>query len=261
MDKKNVIVTGASGSIGFAIAKLIAMQPGYRVYLIGRDEKALFTAAREITAHTGNRDVYYRLADLSVKKDIRHLASQWEGPLQVLVNNAAICPRSRIENAEGIEMQFATNVLGYHRMIESFEMIMKASAPARIVNVASYWAGGLDMDDLEFRRRQYNNDAAYRQSKQADRMLSRAFADRYSDSRIAVNACHPGDVNSKLSNSLGYGGHETPAQGAATPVWLATSEELEGQSGKYFEHRAEHNCSFSRDLKACHTLMSVCSSY
>jgi NAD(P)-dependent dehydrogenase (short-subunit alcohol dehydrogenase family) len=91
------------------------------------------------------------------------------------------------------------------------------------VNVASYWAGGLDLGDLEFKRRPYDNDQAYRQSKQADRMLSVAFAERLREHRVWVNACHPGDVRSRLSANLGFGGHETPEQGAATPVWLATA--------------------------------------
>jgi NAD(P)-dependent dehydrogenase (short-subunit alcohol dehydrogenase family) len=80
-----------------------------------------------------------------------------------------------------------------------------------VVNVASYWAGGLDLGDLELERRRYDNDAAYRQSKQADRMLSVAFAERLRDAGVTANACHPGDVVSTLSRNLGFGGHETPA--------------------------------------------------
>jgi len=79
--------------------------------------------------------------------------------------------------------------------------------------VASYWAGDLDIDDLEFKHRPYSNGAAYRQSKQANRMLTVAFAERLAEHRISVNACHPGDVNSNLSNDLGFGGHESPGEG------------------------------------------------
>ncbi len=75
-------------------------------------------------------------------------------------------------------MQFATNVLEYFWLGETFTPILKSSAPARIINVASYWAGGLDMNDFEFTRREYDNDNAYRQSKQAGRMLSTAFAEK-----------------------------------------------------------------------------------
>ena len=90
------------------------------------------------------------------------------------------------------------------------------------VDVSSYWAGDLDIDDLEFKSRPYNNDTAYRQSKQANRMLTVAFARRVGEHGVSVNACHPGDVNSSLSNNLGFGGHESPREGARTPAWLAT---------------------------------------
>ena len=146
-------------------------------------------------------------------------------------------------------------------MIKVFESILKTSEPARIINVASYWAGDLDMNDLEFKHRRYDNNTAYRQSKQADRMLTAAFADIFRSSGITVNACHPGDVNSNLSNSLGFGGHESPEQGAATPVWLASSTEVEGVSGKYFEHQKETFCNFGRDKAAAKALMEVCDRY
>jgi NAD(P)-dependent dehydrogenase (short-subunit alcohol dehydrogenase family) len=77
------------------------------------------------------------------------------------------------------------------RLTDVFTDILKASAPARAVNVASYWAGGLDLTDLEFKRRNYDNDKAYRQSKQANRMLSAAFAEKLKPHQIAVKACHP----------------------------------------------------------------------
>ncbi len=261
MNKKVVIVTGAYGKIGFAIARDIALKPGYRLTLVGRSEKLLVKACREIIAESGNTDISYQVVDLSIEADIHSLANHWQGPLHILVNNAASCPLTRTENAEGIEMQFATNVLGYYRMIMAFESILRASAPARIINVASYWAGELDMNDPEFKYRRYDNNTAYRQSKQADRMLSAAFAGLFDPSEITVNACHPGDVNSQLSNSLGFGGHESPGQGAATPVWLATSTAVTGISGKYFEHLNEHHCRFSTNMTDCKNLLKVCSSY
>jgi NAD(P)-dependent dehydrogenase (short-subunit alcohol dehydrogenase family) len=152
-------------------------------------------------------------------------------------------------------------VLGYFWMIQAFTPHLKDAAPSRVVNVASYWAGGLDLTDLEFRHRHYDNDSAYRQSKQADRMLTVAFSGRLSPLNITVNACHPGDVNSALSNSMGFGGHETPDQGADTPVWLATSPGLEGITGKYFEHRKQKACSFSRDTTKIEELFKICESY
>jgi len=138
---------------------------------------------------------------------------------------------------------------------------MKQSEEARIVNVASYWAGGLDLNDLEFKKRAYDNDAAYRQSKQANRMLTVAFAERFTSFGIHVNSCHPGDVNSKLSNDLGFGGQETPDEGAATPVWLATDSSVRNITGKYFEHFRQIDCPFSRDTEAIDKLYKICQSY
>ncbi|CCE23955.1 SDR family NAD(P)-dependent oxidoreductase [Methylotuvimicrobium alcaliphilum] len=255
------LVTGATGAIGKAIARQLAAKPNSEVVLVCRDGDKAQRAVREIIAATGNEAVRFELADLSEHLEIRGLAERWTGPLHALINNAACTPRTRQETSEGIEMQFATNVLGYFRLIDAFADTLIASAPARIVNVASYWAGGLDLSDLEFTRRRYDNDSAYRQSKQADRMLSAAFSERLLPYRIAVNACHPGDVNSKLSNDLGFGGHETPDQGAETPVWLATDPVGLQHSGRYYEHKREVVCSFSRDREAVDSLYRVCSNY
>ncbi|MFQ5614762.1 MAG: SDR family NAD(P)-dependent oxidoreductase [Anaerolineae bacterium] len=252
------LVTGATGAIGQAIARQIAEQPEYEVVLVCRNEAKGERAVSHIRQATGNRHVRYERVDLSRQSSIQALAGRWTGPLHVLVNNAATTPRARRETPEGIELQFATNVLGYFWMIRAFSEHLKRSAPARVVNVASYWAGGLDLEDLQFQRRAYNNNQAYRQSKQANRMLTVAFADELRPYGVAVNACHPGDVNSALSNDLGFGGHETPDEGARTPVWLATGPAGQQQTGKYFEHLQEVHCPFSADRRAVDELYQAC---
>ena len=170
-------------------------------------------------------------------------------------------PRQRHETPDGIEVQFATNVLGYFWMIQLFGDRLKASAPARVINVASYWAGDLDLTDLEFRERRYNNGTAYRRSKQANRMLTVAFATRLKPFGVTVNACHPGDVNSRLSNDLGFGGQTTPDEGADTPVWLATDPVGQHETGKYFEQRRETRCRFGEDTAAVEALYAACLAY
>jgi len=264
MNKSNQVVcavTGATGAIGKAIARQLANLPDYKVVLIVRDQKKAEQAIDDIKTTTGNQEVYFEIADLSQRVSIKAMTGRWEGPLHVLVNNAGVTPRRREETPQGIEMQFATNILGYFWMIESFAKIMEGSAPSRIINVASYWAGGLDIDDLEFQRRRYNNNEAYRQSKQADRMLTVAFAEALHSRGITVNACHPGDVNSTLSNNLGFGGHQTPDQGARTPVWLAT-DPIAGQlSGKYFADQREEYCHFGQDKDLVDELYKICMEY
>jgi NAD(P)-dependent dehydrogenase (short-subunit alcohol dehydrogenase family) len=262
MDREKLtLVTGATGAIGKAIARQLVATGNHRVIMVVRDEEKALKAMDDIRRQTGSDAIGYAIVDLSVKKQIYDFASGIKEPVHILVNNAAATPRKRIETAEGIEMQFAASVLGYFWMIRAFSPHLKEAAPSRIVNVASYWAGGLDLSDLEFRRRHYDNDTAYRQSKQADRMLTVAFASRLAPQNITVNACHPGDVNSALSNSMGFGGHETPDQGADTPVWLATSPGVKGITGKYFEHRKQQVCSFSRDTAAIERLFEICEEY
>src|SRR6185295_7613239 len=147
-DHSIVLITGATGAIGLAIARQIAAMPGYEVVLAARNEEKARQAAGEISRAGGNERVHYEIVDVSRQASIRALAERWQGPLHVLVNNAALSPRSRQETPEGIELQFATNVLGYFWMIQAFGEILKQSAPARVVNVASNYAGDLDLSDL-----------------------------------------------------------------------------------------------------------------
>jgi len=254
-------VTGATGAIGKAIAGQLAGTRGYEVVLLCRNEEKARRAVREVTERTGNGRVRYELVDVSSRSSVRDLARRWQWPLHVLVNNAAVTPRRREETQEGIELQFATNVLGYFWMIQAFAEHLKRSAPARVVNVASYWAGDLDPEDLEFRRRRYDNHEAYRQSKQANRMLTVAFGQRLKPFGISVNACHPGDVNSTLSNNLGFGGSQPPDEGARTPVWLAVDTVGQRETGKYFEHMRRVRCPFGEDRTAVEALYERCLEY
>jgi NAD(P)-dependent dehydrogenase (short-subunit alcohol dehydrogenase family) len=219
--------------------------------------------AREAAPAQGNIQVTQ--ADLSRLESIRALRRAWQGPLHVLVNNAAGCPPRRQETPEGIEFQWACNVLGYFWMMREFADVLRASAApgaaARVVNVASHYAGGLDLEDPEFKRRRYDNNAAYRQSKQADRMLAAHFAELWKDAGIKVMACHPGVVDSKLSNDLGFGGPESPDQGADTPVWLASAAESEIRTGLFYARRRAEEDGFVRDRAAVERLAEICAGY
>lgn len=255
------LVTGATGAIGKAIAQGLAQSGVCQVVLACRNEEKARRAVRDISQATGNNQVRYELVDLSRHLSIQALAERWRGPLHILVNNAAVTPRRRQETPEGIEVQFATNVLGYFWMTQAFTEHLRQSAPARVVNVASYWAGDLDLTDLEFKRRRYRNGRAYRQSKQANRMLTVALAERLRSFGVSVNACHPGDVNSRLSNNLGFRGHDTPEEGAKTPIWLATSPVSQKMTGQYFEHMREVRCRFGENRQAVEALYEACLSY
>jgi NAD(P)-dependent dehydrogenase (short-subunit alcohol dehydrogenase family) len=254
------IITGAYGAIGKAIVEGVA-QHGFEVVMVGRNEEKLMTAVHEMSKKVPGSVIHYKALDLSREKEIINFSREWTGPLHLLINNAATAPRRRTETPEGIEMQFAANVLSYFWMTHYFLGYIIDPSFARIVNVASYWAGDLDLRDLEFRKRNYNSDTAYRQSKQANRMLTAVFAEQLKPKGITINVCHPGDVNSKLSNDLGFGGHETPEQGADTPVWLAVSRDVSGTTGQYFEHRRRQSCPFIKNKKESDELFQICLNY
>lgn len=260
-NRQVAMVTGATGAIGKAIAKGIAAKGDYTMVLAVRNAEKAERAVAEIIDSTGNEAVRYELVDVSREESIHALAERWKGPVHVLVNNAAVSPPRQEETPEGIEMQFATNVLGYFWMTRAFTEHLKHSAPARVVNVASYYAGDLALDDVEFERRGYDNRQAYRQSKQANRMLTVAFAERLAPYEISVNVCHPGDANSKLSNDLGFGGHESPESAASTPVWLATEPVGQEKTGKYFENKREVRDRFVEDEGAIEALYRACLAY
>jgi NAD(P)-dependent dehydrogenase (short-subunit alcohol dehydrogenase family) len=253
-----VLVTGAAGAIGVAIARQLAARPEYDVVLLARRRDQAERARAAVAQATRRSDLRVEQADLGRRADIEALAARWTGPLHVLVNNAATAPRQRTETPEGIEAQLATNILGYVWMMAAFAPILERSRPARVVNVASYWAGDLDVDDLEFRRRRYDNDTAYRQSKQANRMLTVTWAERLAPRGITVNACHPGDVPSKLSHDLGFGGSQSPDQGADTPVWLATAAEVAAVTGGYFAGRRQVRDPFAADRHTLEALDARC---
>jgi NAD(P)-dependent dehydrogenase (short-subunit alcohol dehydrogenase family) len=256
-----VLITGATGVIGKAIAQGIAVQGGHELVLACRNRAKAERAVRDVARASSNVRVRYELVDVSRRASVAALAARWQGPLHVLINNASTAPRAREETPEGLERIFATNVLGYFWMTQAFTDVLARSAPARVVLVASYWAGGLDLDDVQFERRRYDNDAAYRQSKQAERMLAAAFAERLRDHGVVVNACHPGDVASALSHSLGFGGSESPEQSAMTPMWLATSPEAAAVTSCYFEHERERSCRFSANREAVEALYRTCEGF
>jgi NAD(P)-dependent dehydrogenase (short-subunit alcohol dehydrogenase family) len=251
------IVTGATGAIGGAIARGLA-EHGYEVLIVARDEAKGKRAAEAVRSRVPGARARHVLGDVSRRASIADLAKATLGPLRLLVNNAAEAPRRRQETPEGIERQLATNVLGYVWMVEAFAAALEKAAPARVVNVASYWAGDLELDDLEFRRRSYDNDTAYRQSKQCNRMLTVVQSEQLAPRGVTVNVCHPGDVNSVLSNSLGFGGSATPDEGAATPLWLATDAGVASLTGRYFERQREVRDRFVQDRPGIDALHEAC---
>ena len=194
--------------------------------------------------------------DLSSRDDIARAIGDALGgaPLDVLVNNAAVAHETRSLAADGTELQWAVNVLAYHRVLRAALPAMRLAAAPRVVLVASQYAGGLDLRDAQWAARPYNAHAAYKASKQANRMLAAAWAAR--EPRLAVHACHPGIADSAVARGLGMAFADddaTAAAGAATPVFIATAAAL-APSGTYYVDKAPHSDCFAADADAVDAL-------
>jgi retinol dehydrogenase-12/retinol dehydrogenase-13 len=267
---KMCLVTGASAGIGKAVARQLA-RLGARVVLACRNPEKGEVVRREIAGATGNHDLEVMTVDLSSRRSIDLFAESFakrHPALHVLVNNAGVWLEKRQESADRIEMTWATNVLGYFRLTDRLLPVLRAAPAARVVNVASQLAGGLDLGDVEFKRRTYAGRAAYAQSKQADRMLTWALARRLDGTTVTANALHPGFVSTELFGKAGgllavAGGAFAklwalkPDQGADTAAWLAASPDVQGRNGLFWIERQDRRCRF-RDSNAEEALWKLC---
>jgi retinol dehydrogenase 14 len=250
MTGKTCVLTGATSGIGRETAVALAGL-GARLALVCRDRGRGEEAAAAIAARTGNRDVVLYLADLSSQRDVRRVAAEIlaaHAQIHVLVNNAGVVNLRRTLTEDGLETVFATNHLAYFHLTLLLLDRLRASAPARIVNVASdahRW-GRLDLDDLGNARR-YRAMQVYGQSKLANILFTYELSRRLAGSGVTCNCLHPGAVGTRLGHNNGMIARtlarllvpffRTPAQGAETSIWLASSPEAEGVSGEYFVDR------------------------
>jgi NAD(P)-dependent dehydrogenase (short-subunit alcohol dehydrogenase family) len=241
------LVTGATSGIGLATARALARQ-GATLISVGRDPEKGSTTVAEIRQETGNPAVEFMLADLSVLDQVRGLVDEFQGRhdrLHVLINNAGGFFLRRRESADGIEMTFALNYLSPFLLTNLLLETLTASAPSRIVNVSSamHKIAQIDLEDLEGKRR-YSGAQAYGHSKLALLLFTYELARRLEGMGVTANAVHPGWVATKIG--LGSGAlakiltpfmrifASSPKEGAETSVYLASSPEVEGVSGKYW---------------------------
>jgi NAD(P)-dependent dehydrogenase (short-subunit alcohol dehydrogenase family) len=243
------LVTGANAGIGFEIARGLAKSAGKPGVILACRDRAKGEAARtRITEEAKNPNLEILVVDLASQKSIRKAAEEFakiHAILDVLVNNAGISSPTRQESSDGIELTFATNVLGYFLLTNLLFDALKRAPAARIVNVASEMAYGLDLDDVEFKKRTYNPSTAYAQSKQADRMLTWAYARRLEGTSVTANAMSPGAVDTPLLHALAPGMKgRTTEKGAETAVWLASSPDVAGFSNRLWFDKAERVCKF-----------------
>lgn len=248
-----IVVTGGASGIGLETARALA-SAGARVTLAVRDVQAGARAATDIVASTGNDAVDVRELDLADLASVDAFVEAWEGPLHVLINNAGVMKTPERYTAAGWELQFATNHLGHFALTVGLRTALAAAGKARVVVVSSsgHNASPVVIDDLFFEHRPYDPDAAYGQAKTANVLFAVEATRRWAADRITVNALMPGGVWTNLQRhwdpavlkqAKAAGGDQTKTteQGAATSVLLATSPELDGVGGRYFEdcHEAD----------------------
>jgi len=251
MTGKVVLITGANSGIGRAMALGVARE-GARVVMVCRNEKRGRKARKSIITESGNDQVDLMLADLSSRPSIRKLCSEFNASydrLDVLVNNAGIMTGRRRTTAEGFEMQFFVNHIAYFMVTQLLFEKLRATAPSRIVNVAStaHSSGTLNFDDLQGEVA-YKGHKAYANSKLANIVFTYELARRIRGTGVTANCVHPGVIHTNLLKNFNFFLNglfhmlqrffKQPEEGADTPLYLISSEEVAQTSGKYFKYRA-----------------------
>ena len=242
---KTAIVTGANSGMGMATARAL-LNEGATVIMLCRSEKR-GKEAYEKLLEDGNGRTYLILADLGDYDSVRNFTKQVKerfDKIDILVNNAGFISLDRQETKEGLERQFGINHVGHFLLTTGLLDMMGEGS--RIVNVASgaHKTGKIHFDDINLHKG-FNVFKAYSQSKLANVLFTRELARRVKDRGITVNCCHPGAVatNIGIDRETGFGKtvtkllkpfFQTPEQGAATAVFLATDESVKDITGEYF---------------------------
>jgi NAD(P)-dependent dehydrogenase (short-subunit alcohol dehydrogenase family) len=265
MHNKVALITGANGDMGRVISTELAWQGAHVVMVVRRHEQGE-ALQHDIVQATGNSEVDFLVADLADQRQIRRLADEFHqrfNNLHVVVNNAGMHLRDRQLSPDGIEMHLAVNHLAWFLLTNLLLDTLKASAPSRVVNVSSQSMAdarevtlfgqpqpvALHLDDLQSERHFEPMDA-YARSKLAMVMCGYALARRLKDTQVTVNALHPGLVATGIAADVAppivrpflgliRSFLLSPQAGAQTAIYLASSPEVEGITGKYFIKKAE----------------------
>ena len=249
---KVCMVTGATAGIGIVTAKALAQQ-GATVIVAGRNKEKSVSTVDQIRKETGNHDVEYILADLSVQKEVRKLSDDFKSKfkrLDILVNNAGAVFDKRFETADGLEMTFALNHLSYFLLTDLLLDTIKASVPSRIINVSSdaHKGAKINFDDIQGKKK-YGAMRAYGQSKLANILFTYELARKLEGSGVTSNALHPGFVASSFGSNMSGAFRlilrflqlfaMSSEKGAETSIYLATSPDVANINGKYFVKKKE----------------------
>ena len=249
------MVTGANSGIGFVTAKVIARM-GSSVVLVSRDAEKGKAALDQVRAETGFQSLQVMNADLASFDSVKRLASDFKEThqrLDVLVNNAGLILGKRIVTSDGLETTFQVNYLSHFLLTNLLLEVLKKSAPSRVVNVTSdaHYGGKMDFDDLQGERG-YRAMRSYSQSKLAQVLFTHELARRLDGSGVSVNCVHPGVVRTRWGDEAGALSIGikiarpfmlSPEKGASTSIYVATSPDVKGVTGKYFAKKTVRDSS------------------
>lgn len=255
MTGKTVLITGGTGGIGLATAAGLAGL-GARVGIVGRDPVRSETAAGQLRGAGAQVDVF--VADMSSQREVRRLAEEVLAAyprLDVLVNNVGGYWATRHTTVDGLEHTFAVNHLAPFLLTDLLLDRLREGAGARVVTVSSaaQSMGTIDFADLQGER-DYNGQRAYNQSKLANVMFTYELARRLAGSPVTANVLHPGVVRTNFGREDSGGWMrvmlpilrpilKSPSRGAATSIYLASSPEVEGVTGRYYANEKPTNSS------------------
>ena len=241
LTEAKILVTGATDGLGKRVALEVAGM-GATVLLHGRNPERLEAALEEVRKETGSEKLASYLADFSSLGEVRKLAERIlsdEERLDVLINNAGVIIPERKQSEDGYEFTFAVNYLAHFLLTRLLLPLLRDSAPARIVNVASAGQSPVDFSDVMLEQR-YDGMRAYTQSKLAQVMFTFDLAERLQDTEVTVNALHPASLmDTKMVLETFGRSMSTVQEGADATVRLATSPEPEGVTGRYFDGMRE----------------------
>src|SRR4051794_6024346 len=244
---KRAIVTGAASGIGIETARTLARR-GADVTIAARGLEAADRVAEDIRADTGNGNVHTASLELTDRSSVAAFAHAWEGPLHLLINNAGVMMIQELtRDADGHEMQFATNHLGHFDLTTRLHGALADADGARVVMLSSsgHLFGPVVFDDIDYRFRRYDPLSGYAQSKTAEILFAVGATQRWARDGVFVNAVNPGAIATGLQRHVG-GTLTTPVdqrknvqQGASTTVFAAVSPLLQNIGGRYFNDNTE----------------------
>jgi NAD(P)-dependent dehydrogenase (short-subunit alcohol dehydrogenase family) len=243
MDIRTVLVTGATDGIGKQTAIELARKV-YKVLIHGRDKARGAKALDEVNRDTCNENLVLYLADFSSFSDVKRMADEIrreQSDLHVLINNAGTFSKEKLLTKDGFEMTFAVNHLAPFLLTMLLLDLLKASAPARIINVSSVAHRNISEVDFENLQAEkaFDGFEAYGLSKLGNILFTNELAQRLKGSRVTANSLHPGVISTKMQRASYNLEGASVEEGAQTPVYLASSLEVEGVTGRYFSRMVE----------------------